>query len=139
MILILDLIIYRQLGEYGDFVKNNSAPEGSIAEAYIAHECVTYTKMYLGALRENMTEDVSSQFNLSILSEDVVVSGNLPPSYKLTDREISIAHWWVLLNCPEVQFWKDMHLNDERVGGDLAYHRKTFPDYFRRWVRNFMW
>ena len=95
-------------------------------------------KMYLGASEESIPEEVPSQlFNLSIVSEHVVPHGKVPRSYKLTAREVEIAHWWVLLNCPEVQFWKEMHLNDPRIGGNLAYHRETFPNYFGRWVRNF--
>jgi hypothetical protein len=44
------------------------------------------------------------QFNLSILSRDVQVSGRMPDSYNLTDDQLAIAHWWVLINCPEVEF-----------------------------------
>ena len=76
------------------------------------------------------------QFNLSILSRDVEVSGKMPDSYKLTDYELAIAHWWVLINCPEVEFWKDMHLYCEDVRGDVNYHNITFANYFAIWVRN---
>jgi hypothetical protein len=115
---------------------SKSAPEGCIAEAYIAHECVTYTKLYLGASKESIPEE-PMQFNLSILSRDVEVYGNMPNSYKLTDHELAIAHWWVLINCPEVDYWKDIHLHCQEVGGDVNYHNSTFADYFGPWVRNF--
>ena len=90
-------MIYRQLGDYKDYVANKSAPEGCIAEAYIAHECVTY---------------------------------------KLQPHELVIAHWWVLINCPEVEYWKDIHLNHPNIQGDLEYHNREFADYFGGWVRN---
>ena len=133
---VINLFNYRQLGEYGDFVQSKSAPEGCIAEAYIAHECVTYAKLYLGAWNESIPEE-PMPFNLSILSRDVEVSGNMPDSYNLTDREVEIAHWWVLINCPEVEFWKDIHLHCPDVGGDVNYHNSTFANYFLNWVRNF--
>ena len=92
--------------------------------------------MYLGASEESTPEE-PMQFNLSILTRDVKPSGKVPDSYKLTDTELAIAHWWVLINCPEVEFWKNMHLHCEGVGGDVNYHNSTFADYFLGWVRNF--
>lgn len=133
---VINLFNYRQLGEYGDFVQSKSAPEGCIAEAYIAHECVTYAKMYLGASNESIPEE-PMLFNLSILSRDVEVSGRMPASYNLTDDQLAIAHWFVLINCPEVEFWKNIHLNCADVGGDVNYHNSTFANYFCNWVRNF--
>lgn len=115
---------------------NKSAPEGCIAEAYIAHECVTYTKLYLGALEDppqHMPVD-GGQFNLSIISDDVEVSGKLPNSYKLEPYELVIAHWSVLINCPEVQYWKNLHLYCPAISGDVEYHNKTFANYFGNWV-----
>ena len=73
----LQSYIYRQLGEYKDYVTNKSAPEGCIAEAYIAHECVTYMKLYLGASlgAPQAMEEHAPRFNLSIVSSDVEVGG----------------------------------------------------------------
>ncbi len=91
--------------------------------------------MYLGASEESTPEE-PMQFNLSILSRDVEVSGKVPDSYKLTDRELAIAHWWVLINCPEVEYWKDMYLHSPEVGGDVNTLNNTFANYFSNWVRN---
>ena len=95
-------------------------------------------KLYLGALKETpqtMPVDVP-KFNLSIVSSDVEVYGILPNSYKLQPHELVIAHWWVLINCPEVEYWKDIHLNHPNIQGDLEYHNREFADYFGGWVRN---
>ena len=135
----LQSYIYRQLGEYKDYVTNKSAPEGCIAEAYIAHECVTYMKLYLGASlgAPQAMEEHAPRFNLSIVSSDVEVGGaRLSAEYALSDEEIAIAHWWVLINCEEVKYWKELHLNFPEVDGDLEYHNMTFANYFRTWVRN---
>lgn len=131
----------RQLGGYKDYVANKSAPEGCIAEAYLAHECVTYTQLYLGAL-EDPPQQIpveEPQFKLSILSYDVQVYGRLPNSYQLEPYELAIAHWWVLINCPEVQWWKDMHLHCNEVAGDLEYHNREFANYFGGWVRKYIY
>ena len=132
----MHLLTCRQLGAYKDYVKNKYVPEGCIAEAYVAHECVTYTNVYLGALedpQQQMPID-EPQFNLSIISNDVVVHGSLPKSYKLDENEVVIAHWSVLINCQEVQYWKNYHLHCPAIAGNVDYHNKTFANYFGQWV-----
>jgi hypothetical protein len=95
-------------------------------------------KLYLGALKETLqTIPVDEpKFNLSIVSNDVEVYGILPESYKLQPHELVIAHWWVLINCPEVEYWKDIHLYYPDIQGDLDYHNKEFANYFGDWVCN---
>jgi hypothetical protein len=93
--------------------------------------------LYLGALedpQQQMPID-EPQFNLSIISNDVVVHGSLPKSYKLDGNEVAIAHWSVLINCPEVQYWKNYHLHCPAIAGDVDYHNRTFANYFSQWVR----
>ncbi|KAL6579247.1 hypothetical protein OROMI_009463 [Orobanche minor] len=126
--------VERQLGEYKDSVTNKSAPEGCIVEAYLAWECVTYTKFYLGTV-DPTPEPMSTipvQFNLSIITNEVEVHGRLP-DFHLQPHELGIAHWWILLNCPEVQYWKDIHLSCDAVNGDIRFHNETFADYFGQW------
>ncbi|KAL6219380.1 hypothetical protein ACLB2K_007139 [Fragaria x ananassa] len=128
---------WMQLGEYKDYVTNKSAPEGCIAEAYIGHESVTYMKLYLGASlgAPQTMEEHAPRFNLSIVSSDVEVGGaRLSAEYALSDEEIAIAHWRVLINCEEVKYWKELHLSFPEVDGDLEYHNMTFANYFRTWI-----
>ncbi|KAL6139264.1 hypothetical protein ACLB2K_064541 [Fragaria x ananassa] len=80
-------------------------------------------------------EEHAPRFNLSIVSSDVEVGGaRLSAEYALSDEEIAIAHWWVLINCEEVKYWKELHLNFPEVDGDLEYHNMTFANYFRTWM-----
>ncbi|KAL6194625.1 hypothetical protein ACLB2K_035706 [Fragaria x ananassa] len=82
-------------------------------------------------------EEHAPRFNLSIVSSDVEVGGaRLSAEYALSDEEIAIAHWWVLINCEEVKYWKELHLSFPEVDGDLEYHNMTFANYFRTWVLN---
>ncbi|KAL6134564.1 hypothetical protein ACLB2K_066795 [Fragaria x ananassa] len=80
-------------------------------------------------------EEHAPRFNLSIVSSDVEVGGaRLSAEYALSDEEIAIAHWWVLINCEEVKYWKELHLSFPEVDGDLEYHNMTFANYFRTWM-----
>ncbi|KAL6198007.1 hypothetical protein ACLB2K_027799 [Fragaria x ananassa] len=80
-------------------------------------------------------EEHAPRFNLSIVSSDVEVGGaRLSAEYALSDEEIAIAHWWVLINCEEVKYWKELHLSFPEVDGDLEYHNMTFVNYFRTWM-----
>lgn len=40
-------MLFRYLGVLKSYVRNRSRPEGSIAEGYIAEECLTFCSMYL--------------------------------------------------------------------------------------------
>ncbi|KAL6134314.1 hypothetical protein ACLB2K_066546 [Fragaria x ananassa] len=95
-------------------------------------------KLYLGASlgAPQATEEHAPRFNLSIVSSDVEVGGaRLSAEYALSDEEIAIAHWWVLINCEEVKYWKELHLSFPEVDGDLEYHNMTFANYFRTWLQ----
>ncbi|KAL6185660.1 hypothetical protein ACLB2K_041790 [Fragaria x ananassa] len=117
----------RQLGEYKDYVTNKSAPEGCIAEAYIAHECVTYMKLYLGASlgAPQAMEELAPRFNLSIVSSDVEVGGaRLSAEYALSDEEIAIAHCWICGSHGPSHIWTEV---DRRAG--YGSHTMTSHDW----------
>nr|XP_011468530.1 PREDICTED: uncharacterized protein LOC101308701 [Fragaria vesca subsp. vesca] len=129
----------RQLGEYKKYVGNRGKPEGSIANADLLNECVTYCDLY----HSNTTEAESSTnvFNLSVVSEVVRLFGNLPNSYKLTKTELREAHWCVLDHCSEVDYYEKKHL--EKIIARQPYrademHKRTFPDYFLNWMEELL-
>ncbi|CAM8974953.1 unnamed protein product [Rhodiola kirilowii] len=64
----------RQLGEYKKYVRNTCYPEGCIDEQYIAHECVTYCKLYMDDTNAATTNvDPGGQANAAtIIIEEVV-------------------------------------------------------------------
>lgn len=74
------------------------------------------------------------QFNLSVVSNDVYPQSRLHGEWELTPYELDIAHWCVLINCKEVKYWKDTHLGSPQVRGDVAYHNRTFANFFGTWV-----
>ncbi|XP_042974597.1 uncharacterized protein LOC122306228 [Carya illinoinensis] len=91
----------RYLGKFKRYVKNKARPEGSIAEAYIHYECLTFCSMYL--------QDVETKFNrvdrnidgrgedtidgFSIFNQHVRPLG-IPSNVKLDDKLLISARWF---------------------------------------------
>jgi hypothetical protein len=89
-------------------VRNRSQPEGSIAEAYVADECLTFCSKYM--------DDVDTKFNQEPRNKDfsdeeaygVDVFGNgvnfTSASEPLSeDSAIDQMLWFVLNNCSQVE------------------------------------
>nr|GLL44794.1 uncharacterized protein LOC109162939 [Ipomoea trifida] len=101
--------IERYLGHLKSFVRNRANPEGSIAEGYIAEECLTFCSRYL--------EGVETRFNRSRRVDDVPLyaeniqsnifkqigrPGGSASTFQLTEIEKQQAHRYVLMNCKHV-------------------------------------
>ncbi|XP_050387917.1 uncharacterized protein LOC126804334 [Argentina anserina] len=133
----------RQLGQYKRLCKSKSNPEGSIAESYIADECVIYCNLYLqnsdGAESSTMAS-TRQHFNLSVVSGEVRHFGTLPNFERLSDPELAEAHWCVLQHCKEAQYFLDEHLKlikaNPRDRRPNVTHKRKFPDYFLTWMRS---
>ncbi|XP_062020273.1 uncharacterized protein LOC133736695 isoform X2 [Rosa rugosa] len=113
----------RYLGDLKDHVRNKSRPEGSIAEGYIAQECLSFCSMYL--------EDVDTRLTRPGRNADVNMD------YKEWER----LNKYVLLNCPEVKPYLSKFVrNARRRKGkrtlyqcDQASHN-NFPAWFKQHV-----
>jgi len=89
------------------FVRNKARPEGSIAEAYVADEALTFCSRYM--------EDVETRFNRlprnvgfsdqSAYTVDVFWHGvNLIGAYDYSySEEIEQLAWYVLNNCDQAE------------------------------------
>jgi hypothetical protein len=100
--------VERRLCKLKSFVRNRARPEGSIAEAYIANECLTYCSRYFG-------DDVDTRFNQDRDKETVCTRGVTYDVFKhgahfigkplLKFEEDNYEHmvWYVLNNCPEIE------------------------------------
>ena len=100
--------IERQMGTLKGYVRNRARPEGSIAEAYIANEALTFCSSYM--------EDVVTRFNrddekwhhgatdgdLPIFQDGVKLLGANRQTY-LDDKEFHKICWYVLNNSEEVE------------------------------------
>lgn len=103
----------RYLGTLKSYVRNKARPEGSIAEAYLADECMTFCSRYLEGFetkfnrpsRNDERVNVEEHSNLtaeSILFPRVGRPIGKPTNYILNDLEKVQAHRYVLFNCPDV-------------------------------------
>lgn len=100
----------RYLGKFKRYVKNKARPEGSIAEAYIHIECLTFCSMYL--------QDVETKFNRADRNVDAdeeetidgfkIFNQKVRPlgaasNVQLEQKLFTAAIWYVLNNCAEIR------------------------------------
>lgn len=95
-------------------MRNRSRPEGSIAEGYLAEECLVFCSLYfddnvdtrLNRVGRNNVRDREDSSDLDIFS----VSGC--PLWKgkpiiLENDTLTIAHRYVLFNCNEISPYRE--------------------------------
>jgi hypothetical protein len=90
----------RYLGDLKSFVRNRSRPEGSIAEAYLVKESLTFCSRYL-------CSGVDTRMNRMTQNSDDIPSIGHPIGGKklisLDQKSLNQAHGYILFNCDEVQ------------------------------------
>ncbi|XP_045802538.1 uncharacterized protein LOC123896162 [Trifolium pratense] len=90
----------RYLGDLKSFVRNRSRPEGSIAEAYLVKESLTFCSRYLSS-------GVDTRMNrMTRNSDDTPSIGHPIGGKKLISLDQKLqnqAHGYILFNCDEVQ------------------------------------
>lgn len=104
---------YRYLGKLKSYVRNKARPEGSIAESYLADECMEFCSRYLEGFstkhnQQSRNHDQPDQFespiygHVSTLFPPIGKPLGKPSVYTLTDIEKLQAHRYVLYNCEAV-------------------------------------
>ncbi|KAF5468939.1 hypothetical protein F2P56_013047 [Juglans regia] len=138
--------IERFLGKLKRYVRNRARPEGSIAEAYIDVECLTFCSMYF--------HDVETRFNrverntdigqgnecrgLSIFSQNVRPLGS-SSLHSLDERLFAKAQWYVLNNCTEIERYLNEHHEEIKARcTNNIYHRHEaeFPKWFKQRIKH---
>jgi len=130
-----------QMGTLKGNVRNRARPEGSIAEAYIANEALTFCSRYMEDVvtRFNRDDDKlegASDGDLSIFQHGVKLLGANRQIY-LEDKEFDKLCWYVLNNCDEVEpYLSEFREELEKEGGHDVDNRleKEFPAWFRSHV-----
>lgn len=99
----------RVLRTYKRYVKNKARPEGSIAEAYVTNEALTYCSMYLRNIEtkfnkpdRNYDGDTEKCNFLSVFNKAVRPFG-APKNITLSNQEYNKIRWYILNNCKELQ------------------------------------
>ena len=98
------------MGTLKGYVSNKARVEGSIAEAYIVNECLTFCSMYLSNIetrfnRQDRNYDGCQQEHvgrLSIFLGEVRLIG-APKYYTLTQEDLQVARKYILNNCVEIE------------------------------------
>ena len=108
LIYIISFYFGRLLGELKKSVRNRAKPEGSIVEAWVQYESLTFCGMYL--------KDVETVFNrpqrnhdggmrnekLSVFAQSARPFGDPGRGESFSRNDMEVAHWFVLNNCDEI-------------------------------------
>ena len=92
--------IERRLGTFKGYVRNRARPEGSIAEAYIATEALTFCSKYIETADQLSKEVGEDNPGLNVFDYSVRVTGKSRQEDKPKDLDKMV--WYVLNNCPEI-------------------------------------
>lgn len=98
------------MGRLKSYVRNRSRPEGSIAEGYLAEECLTFCSLYLA-------DYIETRFNQSTRNEDTIIDSTFALDVftasghalgkaiatKFDAETLKNAHQYVLFNCHQLQ------------------------------------
>ncbi|CAL8107414.1 unnamed protein product [Prunus armeniaca] len=132
--------IERLLGELKKSVRNRAKPEGSIVEAWVQYESLTFCRMYL--------KDVETVFNrpqrnhdggmrnekLSVFAQSARPFGDPGRRESFSRNDMEVAHWFVLNNCDEIMGYLYEHeemMKREHPSHLVAQkHRELFPQWF---------
>ncbi|XP_071912882.1 uncharacterized protein [Coffea arabica] len=131
----------RYLGSLKKYVRNRARPEGSIAEGYIANECLTFMSKYLHGIetkftrkRRNYDYNQDKAEELVVFSLSVRPFGLVTPPTKLSQVELDVAHKFILNNCDEIEEYRIKHkemlqrIHPENVD---SRHEDQFTEWFK--------
>ncbi|KAL4287934.1 hypothetical protein AHAS_Ahas19G0235800 [Arachis hypogaea] len=127
--------IERFLLKLKNYVRNKSRPEGSIAEGYLADECLTFCSRYLN-------DNVRTKFNNPTKNLDGPIGNGVMISLDPLMWEQS--HRYVLFNCnitaPYIKQHEEIVFSDAHSLGDkwdkTKDHCLTFTELFEDFARN---
>ncbi|XP_042959909.1 uncharacterized protein LOC122294953 [Carya illinoinensis] len=131
----------RYLGKFKRYVRNKARPEGSIAQAYVHVECLSFCSLYIhdvGTIhnREERNRDIDKGIeseHFSIFSQKIRPLGS-PTSNRLDKPLFAKARWYVLNNCAEISQYLDEHLTKlKEISSENIdrRHQVEFPSWFR--------
>ncbi|XP_035549023.1 uncharacterized protein LOC108993538 isoform X1 [Juglans regia] len=135
----------RYLGKFKRYVKNKARPEGSIAEAYIHTECLTFCSMYLQDIETKFTRmdrnvdggEAENIDGFKIFDQKVRPIG-MALNLQLSNKLLPEATWYVLNNCDEIASYLKEHYEKCNVHSPNHTDRKhqtEFPSWFKQRVQ----
>ncbi|KAL6547278.1 hypothetical protein OROMI_022999 [Orobanche minor] len=130
--------IKSSLCELKQSVHNKAHPEGSVAEAYIARECLTFCSMYLQGIetrfnRDERNSDIGTDDSLWIFSQKCRHLG-AAEYVQLSEDEFKDMQWFVFQNCEEIEPFLEKHKQELMLEGSTNIdqdHKEKFPPWFK--------
>ncbi|KAI5350696.1 hypothetical protein L3X38_003587 [Prunus dulcis] len=131
--------IEKLLGTYKKYVRNKARPKGSIVEAYIPYESLTFCSMYLSNVEttfsraERNDDGGEPDAKLSVFAQKVCTFG-AQVMVEMSSQEKEASYWYILDNCDEIESFRNEHyqiLERETLDNLAERHRKLFPNWFR--------
>ncbi|KAL3618609.1 hypothetical protein CASFOL_037691 [Castilleja foliolosa] len=122
-------------------VRNKARPEGSVAEAYIAKECLMFCSMYLKGIetrfnRDDRNNDIELEDSLPIFSQKCRPVGSTT-YLNLSVEELKPLTWFVFQNCEEVEPFLEKHKEELVLEGCMNLeqeHKEKFPEWFKKHI-----
>ncbi|WVZ64567.1 hypothetical protein U9M48_014065 [Paspalum notatum var. saurae] len=134
-------LLKRRLSTLKHYVRNRARPEGSIAEAYIVDECLTFCSRYFGDVetrfnrqgrQSSCQDDGVPQDSLSVFTHHVKFLGTGKVSYN--DGDLDKLIWYVLNNCEEIDQYKREELERENEFDVDQRQEKGFAPWFKNHI-----
>ncbi|KAK1644427.1 hypothetical protein QYE76_062232 [Lolium multiflorum] len=132
--------VERRLLTLKRYVRNNARPEGSIAEAYIVDECLTFCSRYFDDVEtrfnrpsRNPERDDSHIGDLSVFKHGVKFIGASQYVYAGEDYDNMV--WYVLRSCPEVDPYIDLCKQELNQRGGQINVDRWLAKNFARWFQ----
>ncbi|XP_070042013.1 uncharacterized protein LOC107772820 [Nicotiana tabacum] len=123
--------IERFLRTLKSYVRNKAHPEGSIAEGYLAEECMTFCSKYLTDMetKQNRPDRNFDSSNIEPNGLSIFNCRGKPLAggawINLSTHEINQAHFYILQNCEKVRPWMEQHLEILRKENNRNVSRGT--------------
>ncbi|XP_058776589.1 uncharacterized protein LOC131650901 [Vicia villosa] len=133
--------IERFLRVLKNYVRNKARPEGSIAEGYLAEECMIFCARYLVDMDSRLNQpdrymDCVSEncTSLSVFKKNGrPIGGDSWENMSLS--EILQAHFYILQNCEEVRPWIEEHMTKIRNESNINVEKRHM-NQFHKWFEN---
>ncbi|XP_020106666.1 uncharacterized protein LOC109722900 [Ananas comosus] len=135
--------IERYLVRLKSYVRNRAQPEGSIAEGYIAEECLTFCSRYLEGVESVFNRPQRNFDNMENIDNYMFLSGGRVlgkiESVVLDSMSIAQAHRYVLLHCDKIASYRGEFLAAQRranpnIRANPSIEHKWLVENFPEWL-----
>ncbi|KAL4585273.1 hypothetical protein LXL04_009889 [Taraxacum kok-saghyz] len=123
--------IERRMGTYKGYVRNFARPDGSITEAYVVDEAVTFLSRYVDDIEtrfnrlERNWDAPTTKHELEVFNNKVRKLGS--SKFRQLGEDVDVVQWYIINNCgDEVDVYLEAN-GDAKATNDL-YALSQFPD-----------